>query len=622
MPDNGEVLGGILCSQAGFVLAERHVENPVQLVLDLPVTTNGRQRLLGCHGRARSNEVPASAALLSVDDARGLEEYELCQPLPTFPQLLRKLGGDRQHPALARLLSTSFLLCARRVVLAIKNGIGIAASESVQCVGDGLGQLRLVVPNSEQIVSAFLHDFLGDVGLTARSVDCDETALEVQQLQQAWDGLDFIRSLCRPNLAEDDAVRGTPSADHRDESAAARLLERPSQDLPIDRDNAIIRRRRNAPHPGRKHGLERFRVELREDAADGIVGGNPRRKLDEALKKFQARVSESLDSHRVIRAAHDSAQAQEQHRLQAVSAGPLHSRVRHLRKQLDERVDVRRWSHRGLDFRSPFRTLGSRRHPSKEITFACVDANHAATDRNCLSLDAIALGIMSTQVLAYKFSEDRGASTANELIGDSAGYLTVDGYSGYNNVTEAAEGESKRTRVGCWGHARRKFYAAMKNVPTAREVLEMIVELYVVERDAAMKGVLGTDAHAKMRKEQSAAIVERIEAWVDEQHGQHSPKSAMGSALTYAKKQRTRLRRFLEDPKLALDNNYAERALRIIALGRKNFLFAGSAEHAQNLAVLQSIVSTCLLHDVNPYEYIRDVIVRLRDRPPDPPLSG
>ena len=226
-------------------------------------------------------------------------------------------------------------------------------------------------------------------------------------------------------------------------------------------------------------------------------------------------------------------------------------------------------------------------------------------------------GIMSTQVLAYKFSEDRGASTANELIGDSAGYLTVDGYSGYNNVTEAAEGESKRTRVGCWGHARRKFYAAMKNVPTAREVLEMIVELYVVERDAAMKGVLGTDAHAKMRKEQSAAIVERIEAWVDEQHGQHSPKSAMGSALTYAKKQRTRLRRFLEDPKLALDNNYAERALRIIALGRKNFLFAGSAEHAQNLAVLQSIVSTCLLHDVNPYEYIRDVIVRLRDRPPD-----
>jgi transposase len=226
-------------------------------------------------------------------------------------------------------------------------------------------------------------------------------------------------------------------------------------------------------------------------------------------------------------------------------------------------------------------------------------------------------GIMSTQVLAYKFSEDRGAKTANELIGDSAGYLTVDGYSGYNDVTEAVEGESKRTRVGCWGHARRKFYAAMKNVPTAREVLEMIVELYVVERDAAMKGVLGTDAHAKMRKEQSAAIVVRIEAWVDEQHGQHSPKSAMGSALTYAKKQRARLNRFLEDPKLALDNNYAERALRIIALGRKNFLFAGSAEHAQNLAVLQSIVSTCLLHDVNPYEYIRDVIVRLRDRPPD-----
>lgn len=226
-------------------------------------------------------------------------------------------------------------------------------------------------------------------------------------------------------------------------------------------------------------------------------------------------------------------------------------------------------------------------------------------------------GIMSTQVLAYAFSEDRSAKTANELIGDSAGYLTIDGYSGYNNVTEATEGKSKRTRVGCWGHARRKFYVAMKSIPAAREVLEMIVELYVVERDAAMQGVLGTDAHAKMRRERSAATLVRIEAWVDEQHGQHSPKSAMGSALTYAKKQRTRLSRFLEDPKLALDNNYAERALRIIALGRKNFLFAGSPEHAQNLAILQSIVSTCQLHGVNPYEYIRDVIIRLRDRPPD-----
>lgn len=223
-------------------------------------------------------------------------------------------------------------------------------------------------------------------------------------------------------------------------------------------------------------------------------------------------------------------------------------------------------------------------------------------------------GIMSTQVIAYTFAEGRGGDVAKQLIGESTGYLTVDGYSGYNEV---AEGETKRTRVGCWGHCRRKFYVAMKNVPAAREVLEQIVELYVVERDGAVADVMGTEAHAVMRRERSEPIVDAIERWVDEQHGQHAPNSAMGRALTYAKKQRQRLRRFLDDPKLALDNNYAERALRIIALGRKNFLFAGSPAHAQNLAVLQSIVSTCQLHGVNPYEYIRDVIIKLRDRPPD-----
>ncbi len=223
-------------------------------------------------------------------------------------------------------------------------------------------------------------------------------------------------------------------------------------------------------------------------------------------------------------------------------------------------------------------------------------------------------GIMSTKVLAYAFSDSRGAKMANELIGDSTGYLTVDGYSGYNEVSD---GDTNRVRVGCWGHCRRKLYVAMKNVPAAREALEMVVELYVVEHEAAAKGVLGTEEHLTMRREQSAPIITRIEGWIDNQDGQHSPKSAMGRAITYAVKQRKRLRRFLEDPNLALDNNYAERALRIIALGRKNFLFAGSNDHAQNLAILQTIVSTCQLHDVNPYEYIRDLIIRLRNHPKD-----
>ena len=223
-------------------------------------------------------------------------------------------------------------------------------------------------------------------------------------------------------------------------------------------------------------------------------------------------------------------------------------------------------------------------------------------------------GVMSRQVLAYRFDETRSAEAAAALIGDSSGSLLVDGYSGYNGVDE---GDIKRERAGCWGHARRKFYVAMGNVPDAREALDMILDLYLVERDAAVAGILGTDEHGAMRRERSKPIVDAFDQWVDAHDGEHAPKSAMGKAITYATKQRKRLRRFLRDPKIPLDNNYAERALRIIALGRKNFLFAGSPEHAQNLAVLQSIVSTCQLHGVNPYEYIKDVLIRLRGRPPD-----
>jgi transposase len=113
----------------------------------------------------------------------------------------------------------------------------------------------------------------------------------------------------------------------------------------------------------------------------------------------------------------------------------------------------------------------------------------------------------------------------------------------------------------------------------------------------------------------AGCLLKKIWRWVDARTGKHSPKSKMGAALTYATKQRDKLARFLHDPKLPLDNNAAERALRIVALGRKNSLFAGSAEHAQNLAVIQSIIATCRLHGVNPYDYIRHMLIALQSHP-------
>lgn len=216
--------------------------------------------------------------------------------------------------------------------------------------------------------------------------------------------------------------------------------------------------------------------------------------------------------------------------------------------------------------------------------------------------------LLCDNIAAFVYSESRGAETPNQHLGGTAGYLVVDGYSGYNDVT----GDGGRTRVGCWAHARRKFYEALATAPKAREVLDMIVALYRVEHDAADNDILGTPAHLILRQERSAPVLEGIDAWVNKHTDTVPPKSPLGTALTYARNQRPTLARFLEDPKLPLDNNASERQLRIIALGRKNFLFVGHAAAGDRLAILQTLCATCCLNGVNPYDYLSDVLVRIQ----------
>jgi transposase len=223
--------------------------------------------------------------------------------------------------------------------------------------------------------------------------------------------------------------------------------------------------------------------------------------------------------------------------------------------------------------------------------------------------------ILSRQAIVYHYSDHRDSETAKELLGGTTGNLTSDGYSAYSCLSDK---EASRNRSGCWGHSRRKFFEVMPKEDTQhenREVLDMIKELYRVEDEAEELGIVGTPEHLELRQRKSKPIVRKIWRWVDARRDKHSPSSKMGKALSYATKQRDKLEQFLSDPKLRLDNNEAERALRIVALGRKSSLFAGSAEHAQNLAVLLTLVATCRLHAVNPYEYIRDMLIRIQTHP-------
>lgn len=214
--------------------------------------------------------------------------------------------------------------------------------------------------------------------------------------------------------------------------------------------------------------------------------------------------------------------------------------------------------------------------------------------------------------IAYKFSPSRSGQTPSAVLGATTGALVVDGYTGYNEVTQPGG----RERIGCWAHVRRKIFDARDTAPAEAQVgLGLIAELYRVEHDALAAGLTRTDAHGGIRRTRSAAVVAALIDWLVETSLRHGPKSRLGGAVRYAGRQWVALTRFLADPALPLDNNVAERALRVAALGRKNFLFVGSDEGGENLACLYTLVATCEANRINPFRYLRDLLIRIQTHP-------
>jgi transposase len=215
-------------------------------------------------------------------------------------------------------------------------------------------------------------------------------------------------------------------------------------------------------------------------------------------------------------------------------------------------------------------------------------------------------------IVAYVFSATRSGQTAVRVLGQSTGVLQVDGYTGYNHVTEP----KKRVRAGCLAHARRYFHKARDACPAeATYVLELVRKLYRVESEAARRGITGTPEHLALRKLRSKPLMDEWKPWLQALKPQHGPKSPMGKAVRYALNQWDSLTRFLDDPKIRLDNNVSESALRIVALGRDNFRWVGNDQAGENLAVLQTLVSTCVACGVNPEDYLADVLLRVDTHP-------
>ena len=218
---------------------------------------------------------------------------------------------------------------------------------------------------------------------------------------------------------------------------------------------------------------------------------------------------------------------------------------------------------------------------------------------------------VADDVVLYRFATGRSGETPEAVLGDSKGILLVDAYTGYNAVTTPA----RRERAGCLAHARRKFFDALATSPDAQQALDFIRDVYLIEREAKDDRVAGTEKHLARRRAYTAPIMDRFGAWLAEQAPLHLPKGPMGSAIRYALDNWKELTRFLDNARIPPDNNRSERALRVAALGRKNFLFVGHEEAGHHLANLYSLVGTCEANDVEPIAYLADVLMRISSHP-------
>lgn len=209
----------------------------------------------------------------------------------------------------------------------------------------------------------------------------------------------------------------------------------------------------------------------------------------------------------------------------------------------------------------------------------------------------------------FEFSMTRQQCWPKAFLGDFSRYLQADAYTGYDTLFTGG----KMIEVGCWAHARRKFFEAKDtDRERSRWAVDAIRTLYQVEWDAQ---ALDAEARKALRQERSAPILEGIHAWLDAQGVQVRPKAPMGEAIHYALAQWTALNRYLEDGDLAIDNNACERLLRGACVGRKNYLFFGSEEGGRWGAVLYSLVESCKLHRIDPFAYLKDVLVRTSTHP-------
>ena len=213
------------------------------------------------------------------------------------------------------------------------------------------------------------------------------------------------------------------------------------------------------------------------------------------------------------------------------------------------------------------------------------------------------------KLVLFKYSPGRARGAPEEALKDFNGILQTDGYTAYNDLKTKGE----ITLAACMAHARRKFDKALDNDKArAEHVLGLMQQLYHTEAQAREEQ-MDADQKKNLRQQQAVPVLEKLEAWLADHLHQVAPKSPIGQAISYTINLWPRLKLYAENGKLEIDNNLIENQVRPLALGRKNYLFAGSHKAAQRAAIIYSLLGTCKLNGVEPLQWLTDTLSIIPD---------
>lgn len=215
------------------------------------------------------------------------------------------------------------------------------------------------------------------------------------------------------------------------------------------------------------------------------------------------------------------------------------------------------------------------------------------------------------KIVFFDYQEGRGREGPLEILKNFKGYLQTDGY----GVYDIFDKQNEITLIHCMAHARRMFNEALQNDESrAAYAMQEIQKLYAIERNCKEQN-LSVDKIKTVRQQQSLPILTALDEWMKDQYMQVTPKSTIAKALAYSIERWERLSKYTENGMLNIDNNPVENSIRPVALGRKNYLFAGSHEAARRSGMLYSLLGTCKMHSIEPYTWLKGVLQRIAEHP-------